>query len=355
MEYMELAAGETIPQTALEKALGSTGAQLKVYRGCRLALPERIYLGDFTQVDEGVRIFGGMGVRIGRHVHLAFDTAIYGGGECEIGDYAATSASVRIVTGSELVRGGGLTNPTIPAHLRSVERSKVVIGRFAILYTGVIVFPGVKIGEGAAVSAGGIVHHDLDPWCIYAGNPLVKVGMRDREQVLRKAALLEPGRRIAIVALGSNMGESATLLRDAMNELWQFSLSQFKESSVWESSPVDCPPGSPNFLNAVVSFRPRADLTPEQLLSGLQEIEKKFGRGQKKVTNEPRTLDLDLIAFGQEVRNRPEFTLPHPRAHQRGFVLRPLAEIEPDFLLPGQEQTVAELVATRNDPEMRKV
>jgi 2-amino-4-hydroxy-6-hydroxymethyldihydropteridine diphosphokinase len=74
-------------------------------------------------------------------------------------------------------------------------------------------------------------------------------------------------------------------------------------------------------------------------------MEKAFGRKPKQVLNEPRPLDLDLIAFGAERRNTPELTLPHPRAHRRRFVLAPLAEIVPDLVLPGQTSTVRELLA----------
>ena len=107
---------------------------------------------------------------------------------------------------------------------------------------------------------------------------------------------------------------------------------------------MDCPPGSPPFVNAVVAFWPRTGETPESLLSKLQQIEVSFGRQPKKVMNEPRPLDLDLIAFGNEMRSTPALTLPHPRAHQRQFVLEPLSEIAPDLVLPGQTKTVAELV-----------
>jgi len=89
---------------------------------------------------------------------------------------------------------------------------------------------------------------------------------------------------------------------------------------------------------------PRAGETPESLLIKLQALEKEFGRVPKKVLNEPRPLDLDLIAFGKEVRTSPELTLPHPRAHQRQFVLQPLEEIAPELVLMGQTRTVAELV-----------
>jgi 2-amino-4-hydroxy-6-hydroxymethyldihydropteridine diphosphokinase len=77
----------------------------------------------------------------------------------------------------------------------------------------------------------------------------------------------------------------------------------------------------------------------------LQTMEKEFGRKPKQVLNEARPLDLDLIAFGNETWNSPEITLPHPRAHERRFVLQPLSEIAPDLVLPGQTKTILELLA----------
>ena len=118
------------------------------------------------------------------------------------------------------------------------------------------------------------------------------------------------------------------------------------KSSVWETTPVDCPPDSPVFLNAVIGFSPLPEETPESLLKKLQAWEKEFGRQPKIVLNEPRPLDLDLIAFGAESRNTPELRLPHPRAHLRRFVLQPLCEIAPDLVLLGQGKTVAELLAS---------
>jgi 2-amino-4-hydroxy-6-hydroxymethyldihydropteridine diphosphokinase len=115
-------------------------------------------------------------------------------------------------------------------------------------------------------------------------------------------------------------------------------------SSLWQTSPVDCPPDSPLFLNAVVGLAARADETPESLLKKLQDLEKDFGRRPKKVLNEPRPLDLDLIMFGEEIRQSPELILPHPRALLRKFVLCPLNEIAPDLILPGQTKIVSELL-----------
>ncbi len=161
---------------------------------------------------------------------------------------------------------------------------------------------------------------------------------------------------VAIIAVGSNLGDSRRTVANAMDRLQEFSATPVLKSSIWETSPVDCPPGSPKFLNAVVALVPRADETPETLLTQLQLMEKESGRQRKKVLNEPRPLDLDLIAFGTEVRRSPELTLPHPRAHQRRFVLDPLCELLPDYVLPGQSATVAELLSRLPpDPQMRKL
>ena len=150
--------------------------------------------------------------------------------------------------------------------------------------------------------------------------------------------------QLAYVALGSNLGESARTIQQAIERLRDFSTQPILISSLWKTAPVDCPPGSPTFVNAVVGFVPKSGETPESLLNKLQSLEKEFGRKPKVITNEPRPLDLDLIAFGDERRNSPELILPHPRAHQRRFVLQPLSEIAPDFILPGQMATVAKLL-----------
>jgi 2-amino-4-hydroxy-6-hydroxymethyldihydropteridine diphosphokinase len=149
---------------------------------------------------------------------------------------------------------------------------------------------------------------------------------------------------LAVVALGSNLGDSRQNILQGMRRLEEFSDRSLLRSSLWQTMPVDCPPGSPAFVNAVVGLVPRADETPETLLAKLQALEKEFGRRPKKVLNEPRPLDLDLIAFAGEVRHGDVLVLPHPRAHERRFVLQPLAEISPDLILPGQRRTVAELL-----------
>ncbi|HEY0456311.1 MAG TPA: 2-amino-4-hydroxy-6-hydroxymethyldihydropteridine diphosphokinase [Verrucomicrobiae bacterium] len=149
---------------------------------------------------------------------------------------------------------------------------------------------------------------------------------------------------LALVALGSNLGESHEILERALEKLEPLSAEPILLSDIFETDPVDCPPGSPNFLNAVAGLVPRPNETPESLLAALQRIETELGRTRTGLKNEARTIDLDLIAFGQEVRNTPDLTLPHPRAHTRRFVLEPLAQLAPKLVLPGQTKTVKELL-----------
>ena len=157
--------------------------------------------------------------------------------------------------------------------------------------------------------------------------------------------------KTAFIALGSNMGDSENILRRAIQRLAEFSTGPLVKSSFWQTSPVECPPGSPPFVNAVVGISPYVGETPDSLLGKLQDLEKEFGRKPKVVVNEPRRLDLDLISFGQEARASAALNLPHPRATQRRFVLQPLAEIAPDLILPGQTQSVAQLLAKLNTRE----
>ena len=154
------------------------------------------------------------------------------------------------------------------------------------------------------------------------------------------------------IALGSNLGDSPSLVRAAILQLQTLSDQPLTKSALWQSTPVDCPAGSPPFINAVVGLTPGAGETPESLLAKLQALEAEFGRQPKKMLNEPRPLDLDLLAFGSQTRSTPGLVLPHPRAHLRRFVLAPLNEIAPDLLLPGQTKPIHELLAELRTEEV---
>lgn len=191
--YPEFVPADIIPQEVVRQSLKRCGVNVRVYRGCRFSSPDRIEIGDYSQIDEGVYLFAGDGIVIGRHVHLAFSSSISGGGRCEICDFASIGSGVRIITGSDVIDGSGLTNPTVPAEMRSVARGKVVIGAHAVIFTNTVVLPNVTIGDGAVVSARAVVHHDLKPWGIYAGHPLTQIGIRPKEKIQTLAEQLAAG------------------------------------------------------------------------------------------------------------------------------------------------------------------
>ncbi|HEY6136950.1 MAG TPA: 2-amino-4-hydroxy-6-hydroxymethyldihydropteridine diphosphokinase [Thermoanaerobaculia bacterium] len=126
------------------------------------------------------------------------------------------------------------------------------------------------------------------------------------------------------IALGANLGDRAYTLRRAIRELRTI-VHIVRVSSFLETEPVDAPPGSPKFLNAVAIGY--TSLTPFQLLAKMQEIESKLGRRRTRVRNAPRTIDLDLIFHSANRARTRTLTLPHPRYREREFVLTPLKEI----------------------------
>jgi galactoside O-acetyltransferase len=147
---------------------------------------DRFELGAFSQIDDFVFCFIGAGCRIGRNVHIASFCSIIGGGELTMEEFSGLSAGCRIITGSDDFTGPWLTNPTVPAEFTNVTRGHVRIQRHAVIGSNAVVFPGVTIGEGAAVGAGCLVRKDLDPWTIYAGQNPKPVGKRDRDAILAK-------------------------------------------------------------------------------------------------------------------------------------------------------------------------
>lgn len=183
-DFPEFAQGKLMDTERARLYFQFLGKEVRIYHGCRVVPSQKVSIGDFSQIDEGVRIYAGQGVVIGRHVHLATLSSISGGGECHIHDFAGIGVGCRLITGTEQPMKGGLTNPTVPPELRSVQRSRIVVEKHALVFTNSILLPGVTIGEGAVVSAGSLVHKSLQPWTLYAGTPLVAIGRRDRESVI---------------------------------------------------------------------------------------------------------------------------------------------------------------------------
>lgn len=143
----------------------------------------------------------------------------------------------------------------------------------------------------------------------------------------------------AYVALGANLGDRLRTIRTAIDELARYG-SVVASSSVYETDPVGYA-DQPSYLNAVVALD--TELGPEQLLAALLSIEARHGR-ERAFRNAPRTLDLDLLLFGQETIASARLTVPHPRLHERAFVLVPLAEIAPGQRVPGLNTSVSGLL-----------
>jgi 2-amino-4-hydroxy-6-hydroxymethyldihydropteridine diphosphokinase len=141
------------------------------------------------------------------------------------------------------------------------------------------------------------------------------------------------------IALGSNLGESDRILREGVTALRGF-VDGIRTSSWHRTAPVGVGP-QPDFLNGAVAAHTM--LSARELLDRLLALEHDFGR-ERPYPGAPRTLDLDLILFGDRVLDEPGLIVPHPRFRERRFVLEPLAEVAPDWVDPVTGMTVAELL-----------
>jgi len=139
----------------------------------------------------------------------------------------------------------------------------------------------------------------------------------------------------AFIALGSNLGDRAATIRAAVAELGDADgVEVVAVSSLEETDPVGYL-DQPRFLNGAAELR--TELAPRQLLELLLSVEARFGRDRSAGPRQgPRTLDLDLLLYGSERLAEPGLEVPHPRLHERLFVLRPLAELDPSLEVPGK-------------------
>ncbi|OHC69037.1 MAG: 2-amino-4-hydroxy-6-hydroxymethyldihydropteridine diphosphokinase [Rhodocyclales bacterium RIFCSPLOWO2_02_FULL_63_24] len=153
------------------------------------------------------------------------------------------------------------------------------------------------------------------------------------------------------IALGANLGDPLATVTAAVAALRKLPDTEFvAASSLYRTAPVGLK-HQPDFINAVVELV--AVLPAPTLLDALFSIEARFGR-QRSVKNAPRTLDLDLLLYGDATSDDPQLTLPHPRLHERAFVLAPLAEIAPRLVVPGRGG-VAELLLRCADQSVEKL
>jgi 2-amino-4-hydroxy-6-hydroxymethyldihydropteridine diphosphokinase len=145
------------------------------------------------------------------------------------------------------------------------------------------------------------------------------------------------------IGLGSNLGDRLAHLRQARDLLREASgVTALRQSPLYETAPVDCPPGSAPFLNAVIELS--TTTSPRALFNTLAAIERQLGRIRTAIRNSPRVVDLDLLYFEDIELSEPDLVIPHPRLAQRRFVLAPLSVLCPNRVIPGTGTTVQALL-----------
>ncbi len=150
----------------------------------------------------------------------------------------------------------------------------------------------------------------------------------------------------AFLSLGSNLGDRAALLNEALNHLKTQGVRVIRRSSIHETEPQDYL-DQPRFLNMTVEVE--TELTPQELLAAIQKIETEMGR-QRTIPKGPRTIDIDILFYANQIISIAGLEIPHPRLTERHFVLDPLSEIAPDFRHPATGKTVRELRSALDQP-----
>ena len=156
------------------------GQDVQVFHWALILKPEVIELSDGVRVDDYSRIEGGLGLRIGKYVHIASFASILGGGQAEVGDFSGIAQGARLITGM-----GHPFEDEFPAPLPSDDpyhrmRGQIVMGAYSFVAANAVIFPDVTIGEGGVVGAGSVVTKDVPPWTVVAGVPARAIRGREK-------------------------------------------------------------------------------------------------------------------------------------------------------------------------------
>lgn len=166
---------------------GRVGCDLKISRKASFYNPSRIFIGNFSRIDDFCVLSAGQAsIEIGRNVHIAIYTSLIGQGKIEIGDFANLSSRVAVYSSNDDYSGEFMTNPTVSSQYTNVYSAPVSIGKHVIIGSGSIILPGVTLAEGVSIGALSLVNRSCESFKIYAGVPARY--LKDRSQGLLKLA-----------------------------------------------------------------------------------------------------------------------------------------------------------------------
>jgi acetyltransferase-like isoleucine patch superfamily enzyme len=165
-----------------ELGIGSVGKNVMVHDSAILVDVEQIELGSNVRIDPFCILSAAGGfIRIGSYVHIAAHVDIFGGKGVILGDFSGLSHGVRVYSVSDDYSGKSLTNPTVPKEYLRTKGGEVNLGRHVIVGAGSVILPGVSIGEGTSVGALSLIRKSLEPWGVYAGSPVKRIGSRSQD------------------------------------------------------------------------------------------------------------------------------------------------------------------------------
>ncbi len=148
---------------------------------------------------------------------------------------------------------------------------------------------------------------------------------------------------LAYIGFGSNLGDRKAKFHEALRSLADLPKTCIQaKSRLYETEPVGLTDDGPKFLNAVILIQ--TELGPKELMGAMQTHELLLGKSTSHRSDESRVIDLDLLLYGEKNIGEDGFKIPHPRMHQRAFVLVPLAELDPNIVIPGLDCTVSDLI-----------
>jgi len=171
---------------------------MKIGKGSVIHPTVQIFNGDMIEIGENTRIdafcvlSGGIGLKIGSHIHIGCGSYLFGGGGIELEDFSGSGPGLCILSQSDDFSGESLISPCIPMKYKPIFKSgKVVLKRHSVAGTRVNIMPGVTVGEGAAIGACSMVNKDCEPWSIYAGIPAKKIKDRKKNMLELEKIFLE--------------------------------------------------------------------------------------------------------------------------------------------------------------------